>query len=59
MGESMDGAEKEAPFPVVDCLYEEIKRVGARTIVLTPINGDPRVQESALRPLIITTILII
>jgi|GEM_PF-6983001 len=55
----MEWAEKEAPFPVVDCLYEEIKRVGARTIVLTPINGDPRVQESALRPLIITTILII
>jgi len=25
-------------------------------IVLTPVDGDPRAQESSLRPLIITTI---
>jgi len=29
---------------------------GVRMIVLTPINGDPRIQEFALRPLIITTV---
>jgi len=30
--------------------------MGARMIVLTPIDGDPRIQEFALRPLIITTV---
>jgi len=29
---------------------------GARTIVLTHVDGDSRVQEFALRPLIITTV---
>jgi len=28
----------------------------ARMIVLAPVDGDPRIQEFALRPLIITTI---
>jgi hypothetical protein len=30
--------------------------MGAKMIVLTPVDGDPRVQEFALRPLIITTV---
>ena len=30
--------------------------MGARMIVLTPIDGDPGIQEFALRPLIITTV---
>ena len=30
--------------------------MSARMIVLAPFDGDPRVQGSALRPLIITTI---
>jgi len=30
--------------------------MGARTIVLAPVNSDPRVQEYVLRPLIITTV---
>jgi len=30
--------------------------MSARMIVLVPIDGDPRIQEFALRPLIITTV---
>ena len=33
-----------------------MKGMGSRMIVLTPVDGDPRVQEFALRPLIITTV---
>jgi hypothetical protein len=30
--------------------------MGARMIVLVPVDGDPRIQEIALRPLIATTV---
>ena len=33
-----------------------MSRMSARMIILTPVDGDPRIQEFALRPLIITTV---
>jgi hypothetical protein len=30
--------------------------MGARMIALTPVNCDPRIQEFALRPLVISTV---
>jgi hypothetical protein len=34
---------------------EEVK-MGARMIVLAPVDSDPRIQKIALRPLIVTTV---